>query len=144
MRFLIEVTNDYDRYFIEWLIHRVQYELLHSINPKRIRALEVIVNELNLFKTRFPSKIMRLDLMDALITGILSLQYKQIKNYWVIYIPPHLMCRTHFTTICTLCRFVNNGRNDIKGYPIFTKTFNRVSAKISRYYNMYLNEFMIM
>jgi hypothetical protein len=40
----------------------------------------------------------------------------------------------------TLCRLINYGNSSVKGYPIFTDTFNQVALNIKLYVDEYLRE----
>lgn len=143
MRLVIEATDDYDSDFIAWLVEVVKVELMLSINSQRIRTFDVLQEDFEWFKPRIPQKHHRLDFLASIIKGIQNLTYKRVKDAWIIYIPFTMIHPYYFTTIYSICKFVNYGCNAVRGYPIFTKTFNRVSTKISKYYNRYLDEYII-
>ena len=143
MRLIVLENPEYDDNFIEWLLERVKGEIVKSINVKKLRSFDIIQNNLNIFTPRYKSKSLNVDFVKTVFTGVKLLTYKKVKNAWIIYMKEDVVHPYYFATIYSLCKFVNYGRNDIKGYPIFTKAFNRVSAQITKYYKMYLRELLL-
>lgn len=143
MRLVIPYKSEYDKEFLDWLLERVKGEIIKSINVKKLRKFDEIQETLQIFKLKPHMLKQPVDFVQTIFKGIDLLRYKHIKDAYIIYIKPNVVHSYYLATIDSLCKFVNCGRNDIRGYPIFSKTFNRVSAQISKYYKIYLRESLI-
>ena len=76
----------------------------------------------------------------AVIRGIQSLRCQVYKNSFVIEVDKSITYPQQFVKVAVLCRFVNYGVSDPKGYPIYDEVFAFVSANLSEYYREYIYE----
>ena len=141
MRILIPITDEYDDEFIFWLLEKIQTEMLQSLNIKKLEPFVKYQTENKIFKPMTSSS--KIDFVNCVIAGIRLFTYKKIKDNWIIYMKENVLYPNHFAKVDSICKFINYGLSDIKGYPVFTDTLNRVSAQITKYYNRFVAELMI-
>ena len=141
MRILIPITDEYDDEFILWLLEKIQSEMLQSLNIKKLEPFVKYQANHNVFKPT--SSDNQIDFVKCVIAGIKLLTYRKVKDRWIIYMREDVLYPNYFAKVYSICKFINYGLSDIKGYPIFTDTLNRVSAQITKYYNRFVAELMI-
>lgn len=142
MRILIPVTTHYAEDFIQWLVKHIKSQILLSLDLRNLYPATMYQKKHKLFKAHDDSQ-KALDFTAAIQQGVSLITYRQVKDNWIIEVPQNNPYNGYFTTIYTLCKFVDSGCNELRGYPIFTKTFKGVAANVSKYYAQFLQEFVL-
>lgn len=142
MRIIIPVTTQYAEDFIEWLIRRIKSNIFLSLDLKKLYTFQTYQKNVKVFKPHNNTKN-ELDFQSALMTGVKSITYKKVRNNWIIYVPNNIPYKGYYATILSVCKFIDSGNSEVRGYPIFTQIFNGVTTNLSKYYNQFLKEFVL-
>lgn len=125
-----------DRKFGNWLILIIQKLIQSSINDKKLLKWDKYISENfnHLYSKKVTSK-------DIILAGIKDLVCDDTDSKLIIKISTnHFIQGLDRVRIETLCRLINYGNTEIKGYPIFTDTFDDIADNISVYVRKYLEE----
>lgn len=129
-------NEEYDEYFVRWLISEISIEIISNVNNPKLLMYDKIT-ETNLL---FPLEKTVIKFGKAIIYGAKNLIFTKSKDKWIISIDNNLTYPKTSIKIITLCKIANNGFLGLKGTNIFTQVFNSVSANLTKYYNMYMME----
>ncbi len=137
MRLEIEYKdNTLDKDFGNWLIKIITSSIKSNLNEKKLGQLDKYIedNFTHLFKKPITSK-------DIIYAGLKELVCDDDSSKLIIKISTNkFMQGLDRVRIETLCRLINYGNSSVKGYPIFTDTFNQVALNIKLYVDKYLRE----
>ena len=137
MRLEIEYKdNSLDKKFGNWLILIIRELIKSSINDKKLSKWDKYIEEHfnHIYSKKVTSK-------DIIFTGIKDLMCDDTDSKLIIKISTnHFMQGLDRVRVETLCRLINYGNTEIKGYPIFTNAFNDIADNISVYVRKYLEE----
>lgn len=134
------ITNDYEEAFIEWLIRRLKINFIKHINDKHLQEFNKILKRENLFEKINPSLGNDIDIRKAILIAVQNLRYRKVKDKYIIKIYTNKKYPNYDVSIVTLCNLLNYGCFSIKAYPLFTDTFNFVTANLNKLYEIYINE----
>lgn len=140
MTFTILANKYIDDYFIEWLIDIIRHKIILQIDNKRIHIFNDIVNDNEIFNKVNPNINVKFDVRKAIILALNSMRYRRIKNVYIIDIGNNILFPNYQVKLDTVCRLLNYGNTQIKGYPIFTQVFNDIRKNLVQYYQEYLDE----
>jgi hypothetical protein len=137
MRLEIEYKdNTLNKDFGNWLIKIITSSIKSNLNEKKLGQLDKYIedNFTHLFKKPVTSK-------DIIYAGLKELVCDDDSSKLIIKISTNkFMQGLDRVRIETLCRLINYGNSSVKGYPIFTDTFNQVALNIKLYVDEYLRE----
>ena len=137
MRLEIEYKdNTLNKEFGNWLIKIITSSIKSNLNEKKLGQLDKYIedNFTHLFKKPVTSK-------DIIYAGLKELVCDDDSSKLIIKISTNkFMQGLDRVRIETLCRLINYGNSSVKGYPIFTDTFNQVALNIKLYVDEYLRE----
>lgn len=137
MRLEIEYKdNTLNKDFGNWLIKIITSSIKSNLNEKKLGQLDKYIedNFTHLFKKPVTSK-------DIIHAGLKELVCDDDSSKLIIKISTNkFMQGLDRVRIETLCRLINYGNSSVKGYPIFTDTFNQVALNIKLYVDEYLRE----
>lgn len=137
MRLEIEYKdNALNKDFGNWLIKIITSSIKSNLNEKKLGQLDKYIedNFTHLFKKPVTSK-------DIIHAGLKELVCDDDSSKLIIKISTNkFMQGLDRVRIETLCRLINYGNSSVKGYPIFTDTFNQVALNIKLYVDEYLRE----
>lgn len=137
MRLEIEYKdNTLNKNFGNWLIKIITSSIKSNLNEKKLGQLDKYIedNFTHLFKKPVTSK-------DIIYAGLKELVCDDDSSKLIIKISTNkFMQGLDRVRIETLCRLINYGNSSVKGYPIFTDTFNQVALNIKLYVDEYLRE----
>ena len=142
MRIIIPVNNQYAEDFIQWLIKKIKSNILLQLDLRKLYPVVAYQKEKKIFKPQANDEL-PINFESVVKHVVKSITYKKVKDNWIIYIPQNTPYKGYFTTLYALCRFIDKGNSEVKGYPIFSNTFNGVAANISKYYNQFLKMFVL-
>ena len=140
MTFTILANKYIDDYFIEWLIDVIRHKIISQIDNKRIHIFNDIVNDNQIFNEVNPNIKVKFDVRKAIILALNSMRYRRIKNVYIIDIGNNILFPHYQVKLDTVCRLLNYGNTQIKGYPIFSQVFNDIRKNLKQYYQEYLDE----
>lgn len=135
----ITANKHIDDYFIEWLIDRIRFEILGNIDEEQLNNFNSVVNQQQLFK-RVDNRNIKFDIRKAIVMSLQNIRYRKIKNVYIIEISSDTIYPHYLVKLSTLCKLLNYGNVNIKGYPIYTEAFTRVKSNLRGYYKQYLME----
>ena len=115
-----------DDVFAQWLLSKVRLMLVQKLSDEKLALLEL--------------KYKELPVLEIVEQGIDSLEVAQSSDKIVIEIPVTRSFNRTGYKLVQLCKIVNYGCLDIRGYPIFTDVFSSVSANVQSYYTQYEEE----
>lgn len=138
----IPVTTEYAQDFIEWLIGKIQYIILRDIDWKKLKPFSDYQEHTKLFNPMNTHQ-KKIDFHEVVMLGIQNLSYIQVKDTWIISIKQDISYPGYYARVYDICKFINYGLLQVKGYPIFTEAFNTVNNDLSKYYSMFLAELVL-
>ena len=124
--------------FSIWLIKEIRKQLLLDIDLKHIKAWQLYLEKLLADKILPKQKLSA----DAIILqGINSLEYILTDNSVEISVNNKITIpNLNQVKLISIIKLINYGNNDIKGYPIFTDTFNYFAENIDAYIDKYISK----
>ena len=127
-----------DDEFIEWLINEIRYEISTTINEKKLDIFNEYVKENNLFEP--VNNNSKFDVKQAINLSLNTLTYRKTNNVYIIEVGKNKLFPGYKVNLETVCKILDSGNTEIKGYPIFSKIFNNIKLNILEYYEKYLDE----
>lgn len=136
----LQITDSNDvltKHFGEWLIERIQEKFSASIDDNKLKRWDKFFEDAPQYKSIYKKKILT---KDILVTGIRNLVCQQSSSFLSIRIDNNkFVPGLDRVKVDSICKLINYGNQDIKGYPIFTDTFEHFAASIHDYVDEYLN-----
>ena len=129
--------NLLDRSFILWLKVKIRDKILADLDLKKLIVWDKYLNENNVYKSIYKKQI---NTQDIIIAGAMNLDFSKSESNFMIYIN-----RNIFTPgldrikLESICKLINFGDLGIKGYPIFTNTFDYFAESIQDYIDSYFH-----
>ena len=129
--------NLLDRSFILWLKVKIRDKILADLDLKKLIVWDKYLNENNVYKSIYKKQI---NTRDIIVAGAMNLDFSKSESNFMIYIN-----RNIFTPgldrikLESICKLINFGDLRIKGYPIFTDTFDYFAESIQDYIDSYLH-----
>lgn len=122
--------NNYNNFF-KFLKDIIKSAILKNLDVKKLIVFdEYFKNNLNIKVTPIARQV--------IIIGIENLIYSKTSEGINIYINPSTIVYNTQYHVAELCRLINYGTLDLKGYPIFTNTFNKIKDNINMILSLYL------
>lgn len=140
MTFTIIANKYIDDDFIEWLIDIIKHKIISQLDNEYIINFNNIVNDNEIFKKNNPDSKVKFDVRKAILISLNTLKYRKIKNVYIIDIGKDILFPNYQVKLETVCKLLNYGNTQIKGYPIFTNVFNDIRQNLESYYQQYLDE----
>ena len=126
-----------DRSFILWLKVKIRDKILVNINPKKLINWDKYLNENNVYKSIYKKKI---SARDIIVAGAMNLDFSKSESKFMIYINHNTFTPgLDRVKLETICKLINFGDLQNKGYPIFTDTFDYFAESIQDYVDRYLH-----
>jgi hypothetical protein len=124
-----------DARFIKWLIPYIRYEVLKNINNRQLLEIDRYVEESQLLENYKIGNI-QFNSKRILLMSINNLVFHKGKDFYTIEIN-NIAYPGYAITLKNICKLVNFGNMDIKGYPIITNAFNHITDNLKRYIVQY-------
>ncbi len=129
--------NLLDRSFIQWLKVKIRDKIIAGINPKKLIIWDEYLNNNPVYKSIYKKKISALDII---VAGAMNLDFNESGSDFMIYINRNIYTPgLDRVKLETLCKLINFGDLNNKGYPIFTDTFDYFAESIHDYIDRYLH-----
>ena len=121
--------------FGEWLLPQIKTNLISSINLSKLFVWDEYFNNQDIIDKKYSAPIKTFDLLLFLINNLCC---TGVDGEITICIPEALKV-PYFnnTKATTIAKLINNGALDIKGYPLFTTTFNKFAQEIDFYVSLF-------
>lgn len=133
MQIYVDRTENSEE-FSNWLLKVIRQEILSNLNPRKLSVYEEYIKESNVFNMQ-EKTLNNLNITNVIYTFIRTLR-KDMFEYSYLYV-----FNTHIkydnTTYYEICKLVNYGNSEIKGYPFITDVFSNIQTNIKEYEHMY-------
>ena len=136
MTFTITSKN-FDDAFISWLLRIIRFEIIKSLDDKRLISFNEKVESEELFESKSNKKF---DVRKAIILSLNDLSFRKVKDTYIIEISGDKIFPNYNVKVKTICNLLNYGNISIPGFPIYSNAFQHVKSNLKRYYEMYLME----
>lgn len=137
MNLIITNKNKYDNNFFNWIIKLIQFKLIFNTNYSKLKNLEQYINTNVQYKTIYKNYI---SMKDVIAIASSNYIYYTYNNSIVICINPNIVIHNTNAKLIDVCKLINYGTLDIKGYPIFSQIVFDIKSNLDNYYEQYLNE----
>lgn len=136
---LILPSNEYiTEDFICWLIIQIKYIILNNINESKLDLFNNYFKEQKFFKPI--NNKQKFDVRKLILLSINNITYRKLNNVYIIEIKNNVTFPGYTVNINTLCRLLNYGNVNIKGYPLYTDSFKTIKANLKTFYGKYVEE----
>ena len=122
--------------FIKLLIPYIKHNILQNINNIQLSNIDRYVEESNILND-YKTKNVTFKSRRIIIMAINNLTVNKGKDYYIIEIDNNIIYPGYSITLENLCKLINFGNMDIKGYPIITNAFNHITVNVRGYFNRY-------
>ena len=124
--------------FCEWLISILSNQIKGSIDDKKLIRWNEYLSSGGAITLVGRKSILA---KEIIFKGANSIIVRELPNKFIIEINSKVMMPgVKSKKVSTLCRLINYGNMDIKGYPIFSDTFAMVADNINAYIDLYALE----
>lgn len=120
--------------FSNWLVTVIKQELIANINPRKLVVFEEYIKESNIFKLS-QKTLNNLNLTNILYIFIRTLRKDIFKHNYLYTFNSHIKYDT--VTYYEICKFINYGNSQIKGYPVITNVLSNIQNNLKDYEHMY-------
>lgn len=138
MQLLITDKNDVlTKDFGNWLIQRIQEKLAVDIDERKLKKWDKFFENSSEYKSIYKKKIVTKELI---VIGVRNLVCFRSPIHLSIHIDTNqFVPGLDRVRIHSVCKLINYGNQEIKGYPIFTDTFEYFASNIDDYVDQYMN-----
>lgn len=140
MTFTITANEYVNDHFIKWLLRIIRFQIIKNINHKKLLIFNEIVDKENIFEKSNPYDKNKFDVRKAVVISLNNLQINRIKNVYIIRISDNVVFPGYNVKLSTICKLLNYGNTNIKGYPIYTQAFDNVRLNLKKYYQQYIKQ----
>ena len=132
---LHDKDNIVDLDFGNWLLELISTKLISSIDSKKLQQLDDFINNTDTLKRLYKSQY---STESILIYAARHLKCNVVHGEITIDLDNNaLVPGFDRLKLLTICKLINYGSSEVKGYPIFTNTFNYFRDNITDYVRMY-------
>lgn len=122
--------------FCQWLLPRIQKELLDQIDPVKCAKRDATINDLNIIQYVGTERKVSTETM--LKQAILNLKWKKLPDWtYELAIDKRPVLYGSTTTIDTIARLIEYGTEEITPLPIFRKVFKSFEDDLQGWYNLF-------
>lgn len=137
----IEITNTnrtLDYKFGEWIIEVVSNEIKSNIDEKKLIRWNEYLNTDGVLKFTSRKSILA---KEIIYLGIDNLRLSELPNRFIIEINPNkYVPGVDKVKVVSACKLINYGNATMKGYPIFSNSFEMVVQNIDSLIEIYLRQ----
>ena len=124
----IKIDSNIDNDFIEFLIKKIKQYILHEADTKKLAAFDkYLIRTLDL----------GISAARIVVTATDNLKYIKTNKTYTIEIDNNVYLVNKKAKLYDMCKLINFGNLSIKGYPIFTDTFEHFKHNLNDYISMY-------
>lgn len=125
-----------DRRFIKWLEKYIKYQIIKNTDNKYLLELDKMIEESQLLE-EFKVGDVKFNSKKAILLSINCLQCVKIKDSYHISINNNINFPGYALPLENICKLINFGTLNIKGFPIYTNAFNNIVVNLPRYFTRY-------
>ena len=132
---IIEQQNMLTDKFYAWFIKQIQSEFISKLDDKKLLSWNEYLTEnfRSVYKKRVSAK-------DVLLSGIYNLQITKSSSKLTIEINDNVFVPyLDRVKVKTLCKLINFGNTEMKGYPIFSTVFQDFTKDFNHYIDKYVS-----
>ena len=133
MQLYIDITEENED-FSNWLVNIIKQEILSNLNPRKLSVYEDYIKESNVFNIQ-EKALNNLNLTNVIYTFIRTLRKDTFKNSYLYTFNTHM--KYDSVTYYEICKLINYGNSEIKGYPFITDVLANIQTNIKDYENIY-------
>lgn len=133
MQLSIERTED-NLEFSDWLVQVIKQEIISNLNPRKLTVFEDYIKESNIFNLS-EQTLNNLNLTNVIYIFIKTLRKDTYRHTYIYSFNSHIKYDT--VTYYELCKLINYGNSEIKGYPFITDVLSNIANNIKDYEHMY-------
>lgn len=137
------IINNPDRLdldeFCEWLLPKVQEELLVRISPAKCQKRDEDIANSGVVQYVGTTRVVPTETL--IKQAIISLKWDKLPNgTYELSISKRMMVYGSTTTIDTIARLIEYGTEKITPMPLFRPVFKTFEEMIQEWYNLYMDE----
>lgn len=132
----LEIYSDrLGRDFCEWLADVSSVHIKNSVDEKKLIQWNEYLSSGNAITLIGRKSILA---KEIIYKGANLIRVREIPKKFIIEINPNvIMPGVKAKKVVTLCKLINYGNMEIKGYPIFSDTFTMIAENINAYIDLY-------
>lgn len=134
------LTYEHNDNFIRWLINLYKTLIIIYINTDKLMAFNNYIDENEIYKKRYINSD-EFNVKNAIIGVLNNITYREIKDGYLISLHTNKPFPTHIASMTDICKLLNDGNLNFKGYPIFTTMFKHISDNLQQYKNQYYMQY---
>lgn len=142
MKLLLQDDKYVDRRFINFVIKQMQLFLIEHINDEQLYIFNKLFLESEISQEILAYPLNNFDIRNFIYIALNNLIYRKIKGNYIIEINPNKYINN--LNVAYICKLLNYGNNEIRGYPIFTNCFEYILRNINSFYNIYLRDTIVL
>jgi len=125
--------------FLEFVLLKMKQRLYSQLDVNKLRKAEEFFNKYSRYKSVYKKYI---SAREVVISGILNIEYKVTGNKIVFEINSVQIFPSTDAKLYEMCKLINNGNLLLRGYPIFSSTFDYFKEHLNEYYDLFINRGM--
>ena len=133
MQLYIDKTEDNED-FSNWLLQVLEDEMMANLDHRRLYKYEEYIKQTNIFDFG-DSAIKNFNLVNIVYIFIKTLRKDTFKDTYLYTFNDHLKYDT--ATYYAICKFINYGNSEIKGYPFIVDILSNVQNNIEDYQEIF-------
>ena len=133
MQIIIDRTQD-NELFSNWLLKVVRHEIISNLNPRKLSVYEEYIKESNIFNMS-QKTLNNFKIINVIYTFIRTLRKDTFKHTYIYSFNKHI--KYDNVTYYEICKLVNYGNSEIKGYPFITNILSNIQKNIKEYEHIY-------
>ena len=133
MQIIIDKTQD-NELFSNWLLKVVRHEIISNLNPRKLSVYEEYIKESNIFNMS-QKTLNNFKIINVIYIFIRTLRKDTFKHTYIYSFNEHI--KYDNVTYYEICKLVNYGNSEIKGYPFITNVLSNIQKNIKEYEHIY-------
>lgn len=125
--------------FIKWLMPYIKHQILKNINNRQLYVIDKYIED-SLLLEEYKLKNIKFSSRKAIMLAINNLIINKRKDAYEIEIDNNILYPGYSISLENICKLINLGNMDIKGYPIIINAFNHITDNLKRYCARYYQD----
>lgn len=134
---IIDKHNSFDDIgFQKYVLFACKHILLSNLNKKKLQVWDEYLNSSNILNTESgDKKISSLSVFQEISNNFILQKFED--NLYELKIDENTKAKDIDIKLSNVCRLINFGNVEMRGYPIITDTLNYISDNINMLYMLY-------
>jgi hypothetical protein len=133
MQLSIDKRED-NKEFSDWLLKVIKQEIMSNVNPRKLKYYEDYIKESNVFNMS-EKALNNLNVVNVLYRFIRTLRKDTFRHTYIYSFNTHI--KYEETTYYDICKLINYGNSEIRGYPFIINVFSNIQNNIKEYEHIY-------